>query len=153
MILRGEHAILAPFDDNVTIQPKDLIIITASKKQLTELFAKYKDFMDKHFARISEVEDEEGFEEDMLMAEVVVAPGSRIANQNLEQIGFHRKYDCTVLAIQRQSRMLRSRMSEIRLQAGDVLLVMGTRESIFALQETKDFLLMEWSAESIASKH
>ncbi len=151
MILRGEHAILAPFDDSIVIRPNDIIIITASKKDLTGLFAKYKDFMDKHFARLSEVEDDEDLQEDMLMAEIVVAPGSRILNQTLEQLRFHNKYDCTVLAIQRQSRMLRSRVSDIRLQAGDVLLVMGHRESIFGLQETKDFLLMEWSAESFAS--
>ena len=104
--------------------------------------------MDKHLARLDEVGEDEELEEDMLMAEIIVSPGSRVANQNLEKLSFHRTYDCTVLAIQRQSRMLRSKISEIRLTAGDVLLVMGTREAIFAIQESKDFLLMEWSAES-----
>lgn len=149
MILRGEHALLAPFDDSIVIRPNDLIIITASKKDLTALFAKYKDFMDKHFARLSEVEEEGDIQEDMLMAEIVVAPGSKVVNQTLEQIGFHRTYDSTVLGVQRQSRMLRSRISDIRLAAGDVLLIMGSRESVFSLQETKDFLLMEWSAENL----
>lgn len=151
MILRGEHAILAPFDDSIIVRPNDIIIITASKKDLTALFAKYKDFMDKHLARLNEVESDDELQEDMLMAEIVVAPGSKVVNQTLEQIGFHRKYDCTVLAVQRQSRMLRSRVSDIRLAPGDVLLVMGKRENIFSLQETKDFLLMEWSAENFHS--
>lgn len=149
MILRGEHAILAPFDDNVTIRPKDLIIVTASKKELTDFFGKNKDFINSHLARLSEEDEDDEQTEDMLMAEIVVAPGSRVLNQNLEQLSFHRKYDCTVIAIQRQSRMLRTKISEIRLAPGDVLLVMGSRESIFSLQETKDFLLMEWSAETV----
>jgi len=148
MVLRGEHAILAPFDDNVVIRPNDIIIVTASKTDLASLFAKHKDLMDRHMARLSESDEDAEDAEDMMMAEIVVAPGSRILNQTLEQMQFHHKYDSTVLAIQRQSRMLRSRVSDIRLQAGDVLLVMGSSESIFGLQETKDFLLMEWSAET-----
>jgi di/tricarboxylate transporter len=43
-------------------------------------------------------------------------------------------------------------MTEIRLAAGDVLLVMGSQDNVQALRESKDALLMEWSTEEIPSK-
>jgi di/tricarboxylate transporter len=42
--------------------------------------------------------------------------------------------------------MIRMQLSEIRLEAGDVVLVLGTRENVRSLRLSHDFLLLEWSA-------
>ena len=49
------------------------------------------------------------------------------------------------LGVQRRSRMPRMAMSDIRLEAGDVLLVGGARDDVEALRLNKDLLLIELS--------
>jgi di/tricarboxylate transporter len=43
-------------------------------------------------------------------------------------------------------------LSEIRLEAGDVLLVAGTREAIEGLRANRDLLLLEWSAADLPQR-
>lgn len=148
MIKRGEHALIPPFDDNQSIKAKDILIVTARKDDLSLLMSKNQDFMKKHMARLDSITEDDA-EEEMFTAEIIVSPSSKVVNQTIQNLAFYRSYDCTVLAIQRQSRMLRSKISDIRLNAGDVLLVMGTREAIFAIQESKDFVLLEYSAQEL----
>ncbi len=153
MVQRGEHAFLPPFDESIVLRPQDILVLSAGKKELAEFFAQNPDSLERHLARLGEGSDsdEELGAADINMAEVVVAPASKMIGRTLEQIGFHRQFDCVVLGIQRQSRNIRARATEIRLAAGDVLLVMGRPEDIMQLHESRDFLLMEWSSEAFHS--
>lgn len=154
MVQRGEHAFLPPFDENMTIRSRDIIIIAATRKDITELLAKAPNILLQSTPGAREVADDSDVDElqsDVNLAEVIITPTSRMIGRNLEQVGFHHHHNCVVLGIQRQSRIIRARVSEIRLAAGDVLLVMGKREDIVLLQESKDLLLLEWSAEEIHS--
>ena len=49
--------------------------------------------------------------------------------------------------------MLRRRLTDIRLEAGDVLLLQGPRSAIQALRGDQDILLMEWSATDLPAAH
>jgi di/tricarboxylate transporter len=40
MIQRGEHAFLPPFDDDIVVRPRDILVISAPKKELASFFAK-----------------------------------------------------------------------------------------------------------------
>jgi di/tricarboxylate transporter len=84
-----------------------------------------------------------------VVAEVMVVPASRLEGQTLRQVGFHHLTQCVVLGIQRRARMIRSRMTEIRLEAGDVLLVQGNASEVNALKANRDVVLIEWSAEEL----
>jgi di/tricarboxylate transporter len=87
-----------------------------------------------------------------MLAEVMVTPNSRLNGQNLEQIGFRYLHRCVVLGIQRRSRMIRMRMTEIALRAGDVLLVLGQPEDVRRLRFSPAVLLMEWSAADLPAR-
>jgi di/tricarboxylate transporter len=54
-----------------------------------------------------------------------------------------------VLGIQRRSRMIRQRLTNIRLEPGDVLLVQGQPDDVAALRRHRDVVLLEWSAEEL----
>jgi di/tricarboxylate transporter len=82
----------------------------------------------------------------------MVTPNSRLNGQNLEQIGFRYLHRCVVLGIQRRSRMVRMRMTEIALRAGDVLLVLGQPEDVRKLRLSPAVLLMEWSAADLPAR-
>lgn len=153
MIQRGEHAFLPPFEDDIIIRPKDIIVLASNKIELTKFFSSNPDSIEKHLAIFGDSEKDEDpeFQEDTSMAEIVVSPSSKAVGKTLEQIGFYSQYKCIALGIQRQSKIIRAKVTEIRLAPGDVLLIMGQRENVMLLHESKDFLLMQWSTEDIHS--
>ncbi|MGH6913884.1 MAG: SLC13 family permease, partial [Geminicoccales bacterium] len=83
---------------------------------------------------------------ELMLAEAMVRPASRIIGQSLELTNFGARSRCTVLGIQRRARLLRMRLSELRLEPGDVLLLLGRRDALDGLRTDPDVLLMEWSA-------
>jgi len=158
MVQRGDQAILPPFE-GYAARADDVLVVAATRKALTEALARNPGLITPELTIEDEAEaaPQKGRTEDekprrassQVMAEVMVAPASRLDGQTLRQVGFHHQTRCTVLGIQRRSRMIRSRMTDIRLEAGDVLLVQGTADDINALKVNRDVVLMEWSAEEL----
>lgn len=154
MIQREEQAHIPPFNDTVYLRPGDTMILSAPRKSVSELLADYKESIlpsmpytgDKHDDDIDDLTS------DVSIAEVVVPPGSRLVGQSLAQIGFHSRHKCVVIGIQRQQRFIKTQLSKLRLMQGDVLLVIGKRENITALQSANnDLILLEWSSEDLHS--
>lgn len=151
MIQRGEQAILPPFSD-VRLRVGDEIVVAATRKALADALAGDPAMLDS--ARRSqmvgpETGNEDRLGSDLVLAEAVVAPASRITGRNLQQIAFHHRTGCIALGIQRRSRMIRRTMNDIRLEAGDVLLILGPRRSIERLRGNPDVILLEWSARDL----
>lgn len=152
LIQRGEHPILPPFED-ITLMPGDQIVVAATRKALTDALSQGDGMLTTH---MEEPLAEDGQEADssgeppkrqaeLMLAEAVVAPGSRLLGRTIEQAGLHADTGCIVLGIQRRSRMIRMRLGEIRLEAGDVLLVLGPRDNVEGLRRSRDVFLLEWS--------
>jgi di/tricarboxylate transporter len=145
MIQRGEQSYLPPFD--VTLQSGDVLIVAATRKSLSKLLSSRPAYL-KGMLSITGFDDpvrdndEQG---SIVISEAVIAPGSRMIGRNIEQVGFRRQTNCLVLGIQRRSRMIRTRMLDIRLEAGDVLLVFGYDKDVQKLRNNRDVLLMDWS--------
>jgi len=53
--------------------------------------------------------------------------------------------------VQRRSRMTRAHMHEVRLQAGDVLLISGRSRDVRGLRANRDVVLMQWSESELPS--
>jgi di/tricarboxylate transporter len=158
VILRGEERFVPPFDDDFEIHPGDAIVVAATRSALTEALrgeaGPVTESSDQDWRQ--EVAKEGGWRwrvGDEMLAEVMVTPASRMAGQTLLMIGFRYKYRCTVLGIQRRSQMIRARVSDIRLEPGDVLLIQGSQVDIGALRGDPDVLLIEWSAENLPAVH
>lgn len=153
LVQRGEGALLPPFDD-VTLETGDVVVVAATRKALAELLALAPDIL---HGVIREDLPEDGVPRvqpptgEQMLAEVVVAPASRMIGRSLGLIGFRYQTGCIVLGIQRRSRMIRAAMNDIRLDAGDVLLVIGERDDITQLRANRDVLLLEWSAAELPS--
>ncbi len=156
MIQRGERAILPPFDD-VTLQTGDLVVVAATRKTLTEALHDEPQLLHPDTPGPDTDEQREDARSwapgDQVMAEVMVPPASPMVGRTLERIGFRYRHGCIVLGIERRSRMLRRRITEIPLEAGDVLLIQGRDSDIKALRNNRDVLLMEWSAAALPSVH
>ena len=148
MIQRGEHALLPPFDQ-IELRTGDLVIVAATRQTLSDLFSKHADFM-RGMLEATRFEEAPEPGERLAVTEAVVAPGSRLIGRTIQQIGFRHATGCVVLGVQRRSRMIRARMGEIRLEAGDTLLLFGSASSLRDLRADRDLLLLEWSTTAIA---
>ncbi|SLN44416.1 SLC13 family permease [Oceanibacterium hippocampi] len=152
-IQRNERVILPPYDD-IEIQAGDVLILGATRKALMDAVTHTQDLLPSLLVSRSQDGQDDTDQSppvrDQMMAEVVVAPASRMIGRNLQQIGFHYQTHCTVLGVQRRSRMIRTNMmNEIRIEAGDVLLILGHREDMFRLRSNPDVLLLEWSTREL----
>ncbi|HZJ23490.1 MAG TPA: SLC13 family permease, partial [Anaerolineales bacterium] len=73
------------------------------------------------------------------LAEVVLLPRSRFLGRTPKSLQMRERYHIQVLAINRRTGFIRSKIADARLQLGDVLLVQGTPEQIAALQTENAF--------------
>ncbi len=150
MIMRGESVVTPPFHDFV-IEQGDLIVAAASRKALS---AAMRDDPGILKAASAEPGGEAALEEgERVMAEVMIAPASSMVGLRLRQTGFQLRTRCFVLGVQRRAQMVRSRLSEMVLEAGDVLLVQGEPDDIRTLRADRNIVLMEGSAEEMPVVH
>ena len=151
MVQRREKAILPPFDD-FAFKPRDVVIVAATRSALTSLLKSNPDILEGLMAETSIADEEDGSVQrstQLTMVEAIVAPGSRLIGRSIAQIGFHAQTNCVILGIERRSRMIRTQMNTIRLEAGDVLLILGDINDIRALRSDRDILLLEWSMQGL----
>ena len=145
LIQRAEHTILPPFE-NVVLAPGDVLIVAATRRVLTDILAKNPG----HLLRTSDAVADPGVAttqpSELVLAEAMIKPASRMIGQTLELTNFPARSQCNVLGIQRRARMLRTRLHELRLEPGDVLLLVGRQNAMERLRADPDVLLMEWSA-------
>ncbi|MBI1365153.1 MAG: SLC13 family permease [Alphaproteobacteria bacterium] len=145
MVLRRGEAILPPYDD-FSFRPHDVLIIAATRAALTSLLKSNPDILDGLMAETAlDVEGGGARSRQLTMVEAVVAPGSRMIGRSIAQIGFHYQTGCTIIGIERRSRMIRAHMNTIRLEAGDVLLIVGPTREVQRLRADRDLLVLEWS--------
>lgn len=151
MVQRREKAILPPFDD-FSFMSGDFVIVAATRSSLTALLKSNPDILEGLMAETSIADEEDGSVQrstQLTLVEAIVAPGSRLIGRSIAQIGFHAQTDCVILGIERRSRMIRTQMNTIRLEAGDVLLILGDINHVRALRADRDILLLEWSMQGL----
>ncbi|MGE0408190.1 MAG: SLC13 family permease [Amphiplicatus sp.] len=145
MVQRRGQAVLPPYDD-FSFRPHDVLIIAATREALTKLLKSNPEILEGFMAETSlEVEGPAPRSTQLTMVEAVVAPGSRMIGRSIAQIGFQYQTNCVIIGIERRSRMIRTHLNSIRLEAGDVLLIVGASTNVQRLRADRDLLILEWS--------
>lgn len=147
LIQRGEHPLLPPYS-GLKIKHGDIIIVAATREEFSELLKSqpefFKGFIGEQGLDAVQSGPSAGRQpSDLMMTEAIVPPGSRMIGYTPEQVGFRHRTNTILLGIQRRNRMIRSHMEEIRLEAGDVLLLFGSRADKKALRSNRDLVLFE----------
>ncbi len=151
MVQRRERAILPPFEE-FAFRAGDVVIVAATRSALTSLLKANPAMLEGLMAETTIADEEDGSVQrstQLTMVEAIVAPGSRLIGRSVAQISFHAQTNCVILGIERRSRMIRTQMNTIRLEAGDVLLILGDLKDIRALRSDRDILLLEWSMQGL----
>lgn len=79
---------------------------------------------------------------DIELVEAVLTPRSNLINQTLRQAHFREKYEMNVIGIWREGRPIRTALSDLTLEFGDALLMLGPRSRIHLLRSEKDLVVL-----------
>ncbi|MCG2462013.1 SLC13 family permease [Flavobacteriaceae bacterium F89] len=74
---------------------------------------------------------------DYRLFEVIIPFGSSLAGSSLKKLKFSQNYSMSVLAIRHRSEFIMDKLSMVELKEGDMLLVLGKKESIINLETQK----------------
>lgn len=77
------------------------------------------------------------------LVEGVVSPHASIAGSTLGEINFRQRFRMVVVAVHRKGTNQRERLSSLRLQAGDTLLMMGSTASIDSLANSDEIIILD----------
>src|SRR5690606_38751608 len=78
----------------------------------------------------------------IILAELLITPGSQLINRSLKEARFRQNYDLVVLAVQRFGGTVSQKIGGLQLRIGDTLLVQGTQEDIDNNRGSTDFSLI-----------
>lgn len=132
-VVRGDHA--APVQPHWVLRPGDTILVAGDANALVNLYRRTR--------QRSLTEAELTAEQEIVLAEIVVTPGSRLVGRTPRAIQFHQRWAVTLFALMRGDFHVRDRLSDMPLRAGDVLLVQGTRKALHNLRSSRSFMVIE----------
>ncbi|MDY6990875.1 MAG: SLC13 family permease [Thermodesulfobacteriota bacterium] len=132
---------------SVVLKAGDHLIIRDTPDRLKEFEKVFEGTLYPDDSKGEPVDDEHPLKaEDQQIAEVVVIEGSRLQGRTLSEMRFADRYKMIMLAIHRVGTHLEKvydEIGDIRLRAGDILLVQGPREQIADLKKETDFLVLD----------
>ena len=140
-ILRGEEEQRMAPNPDLRIQSGDRLLVQGKVEDILRVKSEAGIEIRPEFMLSDRVlEDESGKIE---LFEAMIPRGSIFTGRTLKQLGFQRRYQLTVLAINRHGVDLLSKISKVRLRFGDVLLLQGARNWVEELASDGQILLLE----------
>ncbi len=134
-IHRNEEA-LSVFDRATVLQENDTIKIIVGPRKLSQIKA------NPFYLIVGQKEVESAHAVSKTLFETMVPIDSSLAGNSLKGISFRNLYNCSVLAIRQRNEVLQENLSEVTIQAGDMLLINGTKEEISELVKNKVVILL-----------
>ena len=155
-IQRSDSLFLAKLP-SVTIQPGDRLFVKDSPENLKH----YEQLLGTTLYNLTDsehpVDDDTPLKaEGQQLAEVVITRGSPLHLRTLAAARFTSSYGLLPLAVHRaraESSQVTGDLNMIRLRAGDVLLVQGTREAIAQLKDSGSMLVLDGTTDLPQTHH
>ncbi|AHC16535.1 SLC13 family permease [Salinispira pacifica] len=77
------------------------------------------------------------------LVELVVRDDTRLPGRTIKQMSFRSRYGAAVLAVHRKGERLSGRIGDMKLKAGDNLLILTTQERVKRLRQIPEFYLLD----------
>jgi di/tricarboxylate transporter len=133
-----------PAMPETVFEPDDAIFAVGSEEQALQLTAANELVV---LPRLDQRQRHEALQE-VGVAEIMLAPESKLIGQTLRQAGFSSRYDLNILAIRHRGERLTTQLEDQTLDFGDTLLVAGGWGEIQRLRdEVEDFVVLTLPAE------
>jgi di/tricarboxylate transporter len=134
-ILRDEHRRLAPHAHE-RVQAGDVLVVEAETSGIKALLAA----SDLTLAEDKAIERSDLGNDEVTVQEVIVAPGSSLANRTPRSARLRSSYHTNLLAVARHGKRIEKRLSDVAFQTGDVLMLQGPSERVSEL--TREYRLL-----------
>lgn len=131
-------------DNDQPLRPDDILVVRASPDEMSSLMeepglelnalAKYR--KSDGLSRSAEKA------RNGRLVQVVVAPGSEFAGRTVRDIDFLKNYGVLVVGLRRRESWIGEKISRVRLQEGDLLVLSGDQERYTELSRHRGFLMM-----------
>jgi di/tricarboxylate transporter len=126
------------------LEPGDVLIVSGKIKDIAQISeSDHLEILGSEppknvFAQASDQEKES----ERRMAEVMVPPRSIVVGRTLKELNFRRRYDLSVLGVQRHGVILHDKLAELRFRSGDMLLVEGYAPDLQQVHDAGDLALL-----------
>jgi di/tricarboxylate transporter len=138
-LVRGKQRIVAPPAYEV-LEEGDTLLVEAGSADMSHFLDQAGLERGQH--RTIAVEDFRS--RDVALQEIVVGQGSMLQGRTAKGLRMRWRYGMNILAISRRGERISRRLADVRLKAGDVLLIQARREGLEdALRELKCYTLMD----------
>lgn len=134
-LLREDKAVSSP--RTTKIKPGDLLLLYGNVKTLLDLQTKYGIELIKDV----KVRDQQLSSHDLRMNEVLIPPNSVLIGRTLQTSGYFYRARSAVLGIQRRGKVLRDRLSDIKLESGDTLLIQSHKDDLSMLLNSSNVIV------------
>ncbi len=121
------------------IRPGDLVAIVSSRENIEKVARRLG-------WEIREIEDEftkKFISTDYGIVQGIVPPGSPLVNHSMEELDFRDRYRVNVLAVYRGDKVLFTGLNQLKLQAGDALLLLGPWKKLSKIRKNLDLVFTE----------
>lgn len=136
-VARGKDQFLAPRGD-LRLEAGDVVQVEAHR----EAILKVKTTAGLELKADFKLSDPSLQDEDIRLVEVILLNRSPLVGRTLKGVQFRERYGLQVLAINRHGETIYSKISQVVLALGDVLLIQGHRFNISALEADLTFRLI-----------
>ncbi len=133
-LLRGDRHLWSPRSQQLEVD--DVLLVRGDWDKIEEFRKR----------AVLEIDPENRFGHDKktarILVEVMVKPATTIEGSSLEELDFQRNHDAIALAIHQRGRILRDKLKDVRMTAGDVLLLLVNDDAATALRSDERFVVL-----------
>lgn len=134
------NVVMSPVTPDMVIEEKDKLIFSGNVKKMDNI---------AHIKGLTMFAEADGLLRDNL-TEVIISNRAPIINKSLKDLGFRALFDAAVVAIRRDGEQISGKLGELKLQAGDFLLLATGADFQQRDNITKNFFVV--SEQKIARK-
>ncbi len=140
-IIRGGQVLEAP-DPWMVVHAEDVLLVQGESDAILRMRrAQASDVLPK-----VEVGDRVLRSADLVLAEVMLSPRSRLVNRSLRELDVPSDFGLNVLAVSRHGEHIVTELGTLRLGPGDVVLVQGHVEGVERLRRSPDWMVLQEGA-------
>ena len=145
-LLRGAEHLWAPREQK--LQEGDVLLTRGDWQRLEE----FKQQAKLEIAPVLDFAAKAPSANRRILVEAVVAPGTRLVGQTIEEIDLRWNYNASLLALQRRNQIVREQLKNARLEVGDILLLMLDESAMPHLRHESGLVILSERDDTHASR-
>lgn len=133
-IIRGNKTI-SPVTPQTLMLEEDFLIFAGNTETIADMVENNKTLQPSQLGMFAKRNKTE-------LVEVVVSPNSGLIGKTVKESNFRGRFDAAIIAIHRNGEKIRGKIGDVKLSAGDLLLLITGEDFKKRTQDSKDFFML-----------